>query len=85
MIILSQKPAHVRSQTLYGNNSNIVSGVTIGDGAIIGLGTLVSQDVPPMTLVGNSPMRILKQRNESHFKNLIDADARGGISGYRWE
>lgn len=40
----------------------IMSGVTIGDGAVIGARALVAKDVPPYTIVGGNPAKIIKQR-----------------------
>ena len=42
--------------------SIILQGVTIGDGAIVGPGAVVWQDVKPNTIVGTHPPRILRNR-----------------------
>lgn len=54
-----------------GTNSSIVGNVTIGDGAIIGYGSVVVKDVPPMAIVGGNPAKILKYRNLEHYNNLL--------------
>jgi len=43
-----------------GTNSIILKGVTIGDGAIIGAGSVVVNDVPPATLVAGNPAKVIK-------------------------
>ena len=46
-----------------GGNSMILPGVTIGDGAIVAGGSVVSKDVPPYTIVGGIPAKIIKERD----------------------
>lgn len=40
----------------------ILSGVTIGDGAIIGARAVVTKDVPPYTIVGGVPAKTIRKR-----------------------
>lgn len=44
-----------------GINSTILPGVTIGYGAIVGAGSVVTKDVPPMTIVAGNPAKIIKR------------------------
>lgn len=45
-----------------GDNVLIKGGCKIGDGAIIGLGSLVLHDVPPYTIVAGVPAKIIRKR-----------------------
>ncbi|MMZ48054.1 Streptogramin A acetyltransferase [compost metagenome] len=45
-----------------GNSVTILSGVRIGNGAVIGAGTVVTKDVPAYAVVAGNPMRIVKYR-----------------------
>lgn len=43
------------------HGSTILPGVRIGYGAIVGANSVVTHDVPPMTIVGGNPARIIKK------------------------
>ena len=45
-----------------GYEAVIMAGVTIGDGAIIGTRAIVTKDVPPYTIVGGVPAKIIRKR-----------------------
>jgi len=45
-----------------GTEAIIMPGVIIGDGAIIGSRAVVTKDVPPYTIVGGNPAKVIKQR-----------------------
>jgi acetyltransferase-like isoleucine patch superfamily enzyme len=44
-----------------GARSIILKGVTIGEGAIVGAGSVVTRDVPAFTIVAGNPARILRE------------------------
>lgn len=53
-----------------GHNVTILQGVTVGEGAVIAAGSIVSKDVPDYAVVGGIPAKVLKYRNIEHFKKL---------------
>jgi acetyltransferase-like isoleucine patch superfamily enzyme len=53
-----------------GTGALIMSGVTIGNGAVIGARSVVTHDVPPYAVVGGVPARVLKLRFD---ESTIDA------------
>ncbi|QND46684.1 CatB-related O-acetyltransferase (plasmid) [Rhizobium lusitanum] len=53
----------IGSDVWIGTRSIILSGVTIGDGAIIAAGSVVTRDVPPYEIHGGNPAKIIKRRH----------------------
>lgn len=41
--------------------TTILPGVTIGDGAVIAANAVVTKDVPPYSMVGGNPAKIIKE------------------------
>lgn len=61
-----------------GYDSIIMSGVNIGDGAIIGTRAVVTNDVSPYSIVGGVPAKIIKKRfNNDTISKLLEIN--GGI------
>tara|TARA_B100000795_G_C22726840_1_gene409749 strand:- start:456 stop:1067 length:612 start_codon:yes stop_codon:yes gene_type:complete len=63
----------IGSDVWIGINSIIKSGVKIGHGSIIGMGSVVTKDVDPYTIVGGCPAKVIKKRfNDNIINNLLD-------------
>jgi maltose O-acetyltransferase len=56
----SGKPVTIEEDVWIGGRAVIVPGVTIGKGAIIAAGSVVTKDVPPMTIYGGNPAKFIK-------------------------
>ena len=54
-----------------GQNAVILPGVKIGDGAIIGLNSVVTKDVPPYTIVAGNPAREIRKRFDDELIELM--------------
>lgn len=53
-----------------GSNVTIIPGVHIGEGAIIGAGSVVSKDIPKFAIAVGNPARIIKYRDKEKFIKL---------------
>jgi len=47
-----------------GSSTTLLCGVTVGQNAVIGAGSVVTKDVPPNTIVAGNPARILRKTDE---------------------
>ena len=54
-------PVIIGKSCFIGCNSLILKGVTIGEGAVIGAGSVVTRDVPPFTVAAGNPARVVKK------------------------
>lgn len=55
-----------------GQNVTVLPGVHIGDGAIIGMNSVVSRDVPPYTVAAGNPARIIRKRFDDELIALLE-------------
>src|SRR5271165_1100928 len=54
-------PTVVKKGASIGTSSTILCGVTIGENAIVGAGSVVTKDVPDNTVVAGNPARVLRK------------------------
>ncbi|MBQ8424510.1 MAG: CatB-related O-acetyltransferase [Clostridia bacterium] len=65
----------IKDDVWLGTNSTILSGVEIGQGAVVAAGAVVTKDVPPYAIVGGVPAKIIKYRfNEEIIEKLLKLD-----------
>ena len=57
-------PTVIKKRASIGSNATILCGVTIGEGAMVGAGSVVTTDVPPGALVAGNPARPVSLRNK---------------------
>ena len=58
--VVNTKPITIKDKVWIGMNVIILKGVTIGEGAIIGAGSVVTQDVPEWSVVAGNPAKVVK-------------------------
>lgn len=68
---LENKKIIIGNDVWIGANSSILPGVTIGSGAIIGAGSVVTKDVPPYAIVVGNPGKIIKYRFDENVVQLL--------------
>lgn len=59
----TNRPVIIGKDVWLGANVIVLPGRTIGDGAVVGAGSVITKDVPPYTVVGGNPAIILKVRD----------------------
>ena len=59
--LFSKGPVHIGNNVWIGERACILPGVTIGDGAIIGAGAVVTKDIPPYCVAAGVPAVVVKK------------------------
>jgi acetyltransferase-like isoleucine patch superfamily enzyme len=54
-------PIIIRDDVFVGMDSLVLKGVELGEGCVIGAGSVVSQDVPPRTVAAGNPARVVRE------------------------
>lgn len=76
-----RRPVTIEQNVWIGAAVTIVPGITIGEGAVVAAGTVLTKDVAPMQIVGGVGARVLKQRDQDHYQKLVEEGRYGGVSG----
>ena len=62
--IITCKPVHIGKKAWLGAGSTILPGITVGDNAVVGTGSVVTHDVAPNTIVAGNPARVIRTISE---------------------
>ena len=57
-------PIHIGKRVWIGSNAAVLPGVTIGDGAVVAAGAVVTKDVPANAVVGGVPAKVIRYIHE---------------------
>lgn len=60
LTVLRNKPVVIKRKSWIGARAILCPGVTVGEGAIVAAGAVVTKDVAPHTLVGGNPAKLIK-------------------------
>jgi acetyltransferase-like isoleucine patch superfamily enzyme len=55
----------VKKGASIGSSTTLLCGITVGENAIVGAGSIVTRDVPANTIVAGNPARVLRKTNEA--------------------
>jgi acetyltransferase-like isoleucine patch superfamily enzyme len=65
-----KRPVVINENVWIGGDVIIVPGVNIGEGSIIGAGSVVSGIIPPFSIAVGNPAKVIKKRDEDHYTRL---------------
>lgn len=68
-----EKKVVIGNDVWIGHNVIIVGNVSIGNGAVLAAGSVVTKDVAPYTIVGGVPAKVIKKRFSDSIINEIEA------------
>jgi len=54
-------PTLVKRGASIGSSATLLCGITVGENAIVGAGSVITKDVPPNTIVAGNPARVLRK------------------------
>lgn len=69
--VSSSGSVKIGSNIYFGRNVTILKGVTIGDNCIIGLGSIVTRDIPSNSVVAGTPAKVICSIDEYYRKRKI--------------
>ena len=70
----NRNPVIIENDVLISSNVLILEGVKIGNGSIVAAGSVVNKDVPPYSIVGGVPAKVIKYRfDEKTINKLISS------------
>lgn len=64
------KEVVIENNVWFGNRVIVVGNITIGEGAIIAAGAVVTRNVPKCAIVGGNPAKVIKYRDVEHYEKL---------------
>jgi len=60
-------PTLIKKGASIGSSATILCGITIGERSIVGMGSVVTKDVPPDTIVAGNPAKIIRKIKKNEF------------------
>jgi acetyltransferase-like isoleucine patch superfamily enzyme len=76
---------HVGRDVWIGGHSTVLSGVRIGDGAVVGAGSVVTKDIPPFSIAVGVPARVMRMRFTSEVDRAKHLEALDDLSSHSFQ
>lgn len=73
-IDLGERPVTVNNDVWIGANACVLRGVTIGEGAIVGAGSVVTHDIPPFTIAAGNPASVIRELSSNEIDAACEPD-----------
>lgn len=70
--IMQSLPVTIHDNVWIGGHATLLPGVTIGQGAVIGAGSVVTHDIPPQVVAAGNPCRVLRPITEADRVQEVD-------------
>ena len=70
LILETAKPIHIGKKVWIGANAVILPGVHIGDGSIIGAGSVVNRDIPENVIAAGNPCKVIREITEADIVGM---------------
>jgi galactoside O-acetyltransferase len=61
---VEMRPVYIGNRAWIGFGSILLPGVSVGEGAVVGAGSVVTRDVAPWTVVAGNPARVIRELKE---------------------
>lgn len=68
--VMLTAPVHIGEYVWIGARVIVLPGVSIGEGAVVGAGSVVSRDIPACAIAVGNPARVVKYRDSNEFRSL---------------
>lgn len=66
-------PTYIKKGASIGSSATLLCGITVGENAVVGAGSVVTKDVPPNSIVAGNPARIIRSiQSHSELKTQIE-------------
>jgi len=61
-VLVAPDPVNIGNDVWIGRAAILLSGISVGDGAVVGAGSVVTKDVPPYAIVAGNPAKLIRYR-----------------------